>query len=576
MITSYVCLRCHQQLVRRLQCLRNIAFVSLQQTIKQPVDNPPKERIIPPTHGQDGRKSSNAHSRRTAQAKRPIARIERYSSRTNPVLETLLSSQQEKRRKFTQTSDSGSLINRTDEFDKYQIESWSSRDSWRRSCYFPDVEDLIAALCRREQQIAEWINNIRTSMRDITAASSHVKNTLNAADEDNKPGDRDNDNKARFVTTIIKKIERAVQRYDVAWMAKIWEKYQWTVLQMDLDQRSQKAIYMHLLSAFVALSRQKQAVDVWNHMLQGNIRPNEKHWNAMLKGCFRTRDASSLQELWTNMIASGTEPDMVLWTSYIHGLILCGRWQRGLQVLDELGAKWKAARRSEAKAASQGQPSTSTDFDPNTPSLAPIQAALTALTAIQRHELCLPVLDWAKSHSLTLTTEIFNILLRPTVRSGDAEQTARIFSLMSANNCSPDAVTYIILLNGHMSNANSSDARPSPQEERDSILRILDDMTAHKMSIDRRTYSTILEGLLSPKTGSRNDNAARAVLEHMARKNLTPDSYIYHMLVTHYFSLSPPNLPAIEAIWARVKTERPSLQPIFYEKMVEGYAKVGA
>ncbi len=147
---------------------------------------------------------------------------------------------------------------------------------------------------------------------------------------------------------------------------------------------------------------------------------------------------------------------------------------------------------------------------------------------------------------------------------------------MKAHNCPANEVTYTILLNGHMLNTNSSYTQLSPQEQRDSIIRILDDMTANNISIDLRIYSTIMQGLMAPPDKRDvNENAAQAVLQHMKQNNVNPDSYIYHMLVTYHFARDPPNVRAVEDLWARIKIERPSLQSIVYEKMVEGFAKVG-
>ncbi|KAI4124954.1 MAG: hypothetical protein LQ338_004537 [Usnochroma carphineum] len=497
------------------------------------------------------------------------------------VLETLFSSQQEKQQKPTHPKHSETPINGVkqlvgDNNASLRPEATSERPDFSMEST-NQLQRIIAMLSRQEERVAASIDEIDLLLKDVN--NIYIPNHPMTK---RLPTDRRNNSSARRVTTFIKYIERAVQRYDVAEVGSQWSKFQWFLAHTRLDQNSREAIYIHFLSAYFVLSRQEQAVHVWNHMLQAGVTPNERHWNLMLKGCFKAHDVTSLQEVWSNMIASGIEPEQVLYTTYIHGLIMCGKWQRGLQVLDELGARWKStAKRQMSKAkdrveAAEHQPSTPTDHDPNTPSLAPFQAALTALTAIQRHELCFPLLDWAKDHFLTPTTEIFNVLLRPAVRSGDPKQVSRIFSLMNANNCSADEVTYTILLNGHMSNTNSSFAQLSPQEQRDSILRILDDMTANNISIDRRTYSSILQGLLSQANGTASDNATQAVLQHMAQNNVNPDSFIYHMLVTHYFSRDPPDLVAVELVWARIRIERPSLQSIVYEKMVEGYAKVGA
>lgn len=584
MLTSYICLRCRQKLLQRCQFLRGFGFVSLSQTIGQTDNNPPPERKPLLLRRQHGRKANNASKKnagnsRAARADVLTAKAGRSSSGMDSVLEKLFSSQRDKQLGDIQTSHSEVPINHTDQSVNLVNAPSQTKGAIERPRDPPFAanrsEQIIAKLWQQEKRIAESISDIELLLGDTAVSHSDEGATPSGNPKDQPKGLGYND-KARRITTIIKYIERAVHRYDVAQVGVQWQKYQQTLAHLELDEQSREAIYTHFLTAYFTLSRQEQAVNVWNHMLEAEITPNERHWNAMLKGCFKAQDVKSLQEVWSNMLASGTRPDLGLWTTYIHGLIMCGKWQRGLQVLDELGAKWKAASKTPmpiAKNLTQDQWFNTADYDPYRPSLAPIQAALTALTAIQRHELCYPLLDWAKSYSLNLTTEIFNILLRPAVRAGSTAQIVRIFSLMNVNHCSADEVTYTILLNGHMSNTNSSFAILSPQEQRDSILRILDDMTANNISIERRTYSTILQGLLSPANETSNDNAAEAVLQHMAQNNVTPDSYMYHMLVTHHFSRDPPALAAIENIWARIKIERPSLQSIFYEKMVEGYAK---
>ncbi|KAL8729392.1 MAG: hypothetical protein Q9166_004785 [cf. Caloplaca sp. 2 TL-2023] len=438
----------------------------------------------------------------------------------------------------------------------------------------PHIADhAISSLEQHEQNIATSIERIESSFKAIEDSVS-------------QSGDEVIWGKAsiyRRATTIIKDVERAVERYDVARAASIWQKYETTLAILDLEPKTREEIYIHFLSGFFALSRQEQAVHVWNHMLKLGITPNQRHWNAMLSGCSKAQDVASLEEVWNNMLSTGIEPDQVSWATYIHGLIMCKKWQRGLQALNDLGTKWKQANKNQGtKTTLQAKPameahSTLPEHDPNSPSLAPVQSALTALLRIGRDEQCPLLLDWAKAHSIPLTTEFFNILLRPAVRSGDTNGVNHIFTLMTNNNCSADEHTYTILLNAHMSNANSTFSTLSPEEQQSSILGLLDDMTAKGVPIDTRIYSTILYGLLNPKYDetARNDHAARAVLDHMDKSGIRPTTHIYSILVSHYFSLSPPDLQAVESLWKRIKSDRPCvpLDREFYEKMVQGYAR---
>ncbi|KAI4192540.1 MAG: hypothetical protein LQ346_004252 [Caloplaca aetnensis] len=573
MTASFVCQRCRQQLVQRRKCVRGIGFVSLSQIFRHPNHNPAPERKgseprASSINDQCGDVDDAGTKTRVAQRQRLPLKARRSTPR-DPALETLFSSQQEKQRDSTQSSSSESHIKQILQYTKPGAKKPSTRAHHEQpldpSNVKDDSENTVARLWQRGEQLEKSINIIGSLLGHSSHATSSQYHHA-----------------AGRVTKIIKDVEGAVQRFDVRQVGVQWQKYQRTLAQVDLNQQLREAIYTQFLTAYFTLSRGEKAVDVWNHMVEAGITPNQRHWNAMLKGCFKGQDATSLQQVWKNMIASGTAPDIACWTSYIHGLIMCGKWERGLQALDDLGATWKAAskkRRLQAQTTPQtAQPQSSppVDFDPSKPSLAPVQAAITALTALQRHELCLPLLKWAKSYNITPTTEIFNVLLRPAVRRGDTAHTARIFALMKANNCPANEATYMILLNGHMLNTNSSYTQSSPQEQRDSIIRILDDMTANNISIDLRIYSTIMQGIMTPPDKRDvNENAAQAVLQHMAQNNVNPDSYIYHMLVTYHFARDPPDVRAVEDLWTRIKIERPSLQSIVYEKMVEGFAKVG-
>lgn len=427
---------------------------------------------------------------------------------------------------------------------------------------------IITTLQRQEQPLA---SSARLTQSSIKNARQNILQSDGEAPWD----------KARIyraATTIIKDLENAVERSDVARAASIWQRYEQRLSSLDLEPKSREEVYIHFLSSFFALSRQEQAVHIWNHMLETGILPNQRHWNAMLSGSSKARDIISLEEIWTNMITTGIEPDIMSWTTYIHGLIMCRKCERGLQALNDLGRRWEQVQIDlKAKAASIDKPAVRShvipsEHDANKPSLIPVQAAASALIRIGNYELCNPLIDWAKAHSIALTTEFFNILLRPAVRTSDTGRTRHLLSLMHANGCPADERTYTIILNAYMSNIDSNFPALSPQEQQESVIHILDEMTAKGIPIDQRTYGTILYGLLNPKSAVRNEQAARAVLDHMDKNGFKPSHYIYSILASHYFSLSPPDLQAVEHLWKRILLERPILDREFYEKMVEGYA----
>ncbi|KAK4693946.1 hypothetical protein P7C71_g3548, partial [Lecanoromycetidae sp. Uapishka_2] len=212
----------------------------------------------------------------------------------------------------------------------------------------------------------------------------------------------------------------------------------------------------------------------------------------------------------------------------------------------------------------------------------PVHAVLSALILTQRSEHNPTVIAWAESQGLQLTTYTFNILLRPLVRSGNQEHIASHLAQMQSHDCPPDVITFTIILNGLVSNPTSTFHSLSPPEQEHTILAMLSEMESHSIPSNTRTYSTLLNGLVGktdPKKAAQtipNIPAARTILAHMAKRIIAPSPHIYTILITHYFSLTPPDLPAIDSLWASIRHggQLSNLDPIFYDRLIEGYANI--
>jgi len=183
------------------------------------------------------------------------------------------------------------------------------------------------------------------------------------------------------------------------------------------------------------------------------------------------------------------------------------------------------------------------------------------------------VLSWAKKQNLPLDTQTYNITLRPAVRANNEPKIQSILQSMQAAACPPDIATFTIMLNGLLSNPSSPfHTKPHP-EQQSAVFAILHGMERSGLKANTYTYSTILDGLLDPKI--LNVTAARAVMEHMTKNNIKPSPHVYTILTTHYFTLTPPDLTAIDSLLHRVVLEKTPLDPIFWDRMIEHYARVG-
>lgn len=370
--------------------------------------------------------------------------------------------------------------------------------------------------------------------------------------------------KQSHLISVSKDLTRAIDRSDVGQAITLWRNFVSRPKPNDLKEEELQPVILQFLSAFFNLRRPEQSVEVWNHMVKLGHQPSQKHWHAMILGCANAKDLLSMQGIWANMKAAGFKPDVKSWTTWIHGLIRCGSWQKGLEALDELGILWK-----KASTVNKG----GSDHELLSPSIIPVNAAITALQTTGKANIVPSVLKWAKSQSLPLNISTFNIMLRHLILKGELPTINTLLSSMERHGCAPDIATFTIILNGLVSNPNSSFHDQSPADQKTTILSILRDMEQKGLPANAYTYSTILDGLLSPQTP--NLPGARAVLDHMAQHNLKPSPHIYTILSGHYFSTVPPDLAALDALWRATRVAKSVLDSVFYDRMIEGYARIG-
>ena len=395
----------------------------------------------------------------------------------------------------------------------------------------------------------------------------------------------------------LAEIERASKRLDTPSAINLWSQFR-AHREADNSENTTNSIdklYARFLRLFWAIHRHDHAIEVWNHMIKSGHLPNQTHYTAMLTGCIKIKDVESLHEIWTNMLRSGLSPDANNWTTYIHGLICRHKWEEGFKALECLGQIWKSAPPLESsnnavdttagtKTAEENQ---STQEPKNKtilrPSLAPINAALSALVQIGEPSLIPRVLAWAQHHQIPLSTMTFNILLRPLVRRGSQASIQAHLQQMTDAKCTPDVATFSIILNGLVSNPTSTFHSLPPEAQESTVMSILADMARQGIEPNEFTYSALLDGLLTPGTKelahdfTPNVPAARTILAHMAARDFRPSQHIYTILITHYFTRRPvPDLPAISSLWSAMRHSGQvhKMDHVFFDRLIEGYADV--
>lgn len=334
-------------------------------------------------------------------------------------------------------------------------------------------------------------------------------------------------------------------------------------------------VYNMFLFTFMTLGRSDKAIDIWNHMVLSGIQPEQATWGAMLQGCQRARDPRSVEIIWGKMRAAGVNPDVRSWTTRIGALIHSGKWDMGLRALDEMGRIWLEA--AEAAKARGGPSSTIAPTGELAglakPTTTTINVVMAALIKTRKRELAPRILPWAKKLGIEPDIVTFNTLLRPAVRDGRADEASRLLQQMETLNIQPDVVTYTTILDGLFREDGQPPSEQTAAEKAEAVAAVLAQMEESGVQANAFSYGTIIDNLL--KSPTPNLPAARAVLDHMASRNIKPSPHIYTILLTHYFSQDPPDLAALDVLWNRIRLERGVVDHIFYDRMLEGYGKLG-
>ena len=343
-------------------------------------------------------------------------------------------------------------------------------------------------------------------------------------------------------------------------------------------------LFGQFLWAYTCLRRPVQATHVWNRMIELGRNPSQEHWLAMLRGCKQAKDYNAMRDIWQRMNAFGIRPGLRCWTIRIQGLILSGQWPQGLKALDELSKVWDSAALPATRAQSIPEESAANQLGGETkdllvPSIVPINAAITSLLAIGSADVVGTFLKWAELHKIRPDTATFNILLRRAIRGHQPGNARNILHQMESFQCQPDIHTFTIIIDGLFRNPGSAFRFEESEAQVAAVADIFRQMKDIGIEPSVYTFSSMLDGLLGANSWQRNQinvAAARAVLDHMAGEGIKPSPHIYTILISHYFNLDPPDLPSIDGLWNRMQLEGSTRDHIFYDRMIEGYARVGA
>lgn len=450
----------------------------------------------------------------------------------------------------------------------------------------------------RYQPFVESLKRILLAASLDSASASRLENRLKAADIDEQatkallgrlgqqplravgkaivnPAMVESNHLDERLIQIADDVDRAIERQNLDWLETLWKQGSKLVNSpqaKESDSANVLRLYEHFLRAYLRLRQPKSALDVWNVMVQNKCEPTVRTWTVFMKGTQISRNYKVIEELWQRMRRSGIQPDIHAWSTRVFGLLRCNHHQDGIRALREMGREWKAA----AQARSKGKIDISTLGDVDgvpKPNTAILNSAVSAL-ASQGSQMIDQVVEWGRSFGIEPDLITYNALINVSLAKSRPEEALQLLKRMSASGVKPDSATLTVLLTSLFRTPFLAELSPTEQQAR--VISLIDGTEFDGLQPDDKGYALIIDRLIKQYS---NLSAAQAVLAHMASRNIEPTPHIYTILMTYYFQLSPPDLHAAEALWNQIGAKNnnygTALDVIFYDRMVEGYARHG-
>ncbi|KAI9842700.1 MAG: hypothetical protein M1837_006985 [Sclerophora amabilis] len=340
-------------------------------------------------------------------------------------------------------------------------------------------------------------------------------------------------------------------------------------------QKLPESLFNRFIMIFMSLRCPDKAIDVWNRLAQAGAGPSQATWHAMLSGCRAARDVHASNDVWQKMISAGVKPDIRCWTTRIHTLSSCGRHELALQTLNQMGRDWLQVipQASRGQMNKDRKAAFATFGDVNgvvKPTIEAVNAAMSGLLYHKRVEDVRRVMVWADTFGIKSDVVTFNMLMKNKIREGDPAGALQLVQAMESLQVTPDIVTFTIMLDGFFRDFIATNT--TDEDKQRAAAQTLEEMESLGICANVFSYGTLIDALLKHHS---NLAAAEAVLNHMVSKNIKPSPHIHTMLLHHHFVQPTPDLAIIETLWHRIQLDGGVVDVILYDRMVEGYARVG-
>ena len=335
---------------------------------------------------------------------------------------------------------------------------------------------------------------------------------------------------------------------------------------------SQADVYNKLLEAFMFLKLPHKAVDVWNHMVGTLGDATLSSWDALLVGCWESKDAKMGEQIWSRMRSAGVQPNDRMWRRRLK--LLFSRSPRdGLEAINDIIRPWSQARESYIEKSQDvpGPARLAQSHALERPSTRVMNAAIKGLLKCNMHEDAHRVFSWMQSIGVAPNTVTYNAFIDDALAADRINEARDFISRMENANIQPDLSTFTAIISCLFRRGALSPSVASPEAQQAGVTSILSQMESCGFKANQVTYGVMINSLLRTPA---NPPAAKAVLEHMRSRNVRLSSYHCTTLLTHHFKQEPPNLNALDALWNHIHADGMPLDNVFYDRMIEGYARI--
>ncbi|KIW05013.1 uncharacterized protein PV09_04170 [Verruconis gallopava] len=390
------------------------------------------------------------------------------------------------------------------------------------------------------------------------------------------------------------RIKRQIERKNRGVIDQLWQQAQLAYHSAEGGESSPNLIPPKIYSAFLFgyrdLQEPERQADVWNHMLKAGMTPTQEQWGLMMSA--RMRHLNSMEHIWDRMIASGANPDHHTWCTRISGHIYYGDPEEAIHFLYQWGNDWYDEIKEMFESQNLAVPEMAhlhrnglTVPRPDTDVLTTVITALVQRKGGQgrRLDLVPDAFAWAKAFAIKPNSWTYNTLFRTCLKDGNLKEAMQILAKMKEDDIVPDAYTFYGFADFVFKQANKS--AMSQDEQYRLVFSILDMLERRGLDPNTVFFGSMINSLLkSGRDRTPNISAAMMLVRIMTEKNVTISSHIWTSLMTYYFQEGRrpegPGVPdwnAIDALWRQMNQTQPlSLDAVFYDRMIEGYAAFGA